>query len=493
MENNSSSINYDVVVIGAGPAGYVAAIRCAQLGLKTACVDRWLDSQNNPRLGGTCLNVGCIPSKALLESSEIFQQSADSLTEHGIVVDSVSLNLKKMMDRKDNVVNTLTFGIESLFKSNKIDWIKGQAKIESTGLEQKDNQYHKTVNVKLHTNKNTLLKTNNIIIATGSSPVNLPIAPIDNKVIVDSTGALAFDDVPKTLGIIGSGVIGLELGSVWNRLGSKVKIFEAQDTFLSFADEFIAKESLKLYSNQGLDIKLNTRLLKAQAKNHSVKVSYQDLNGEHTESFDKLIVAVGRQPNSSGLFVQDNLLEMDEGGVIHVNEQCESSLPGIYAIGDTVRGPMLAHKGSEEGLMVAELIAGNHREVNYELIPSVIYTDPELAWVGKTEKSLKAAGVSYKVGTFPFAASGRAQAVNETTGLVKILSDSTTDRILGVHILGSHASELIAQAVIAMEFGASSEDIALIMFAHPTFSEAFHEASLAVSGDAIHITQRKKI
>lgn len=484
--------NYDVIIIGAGPAGYVAAIRCAQLGLKTACIDKWLDDNNHPKLGGTCLNVGCIPSKALLESSEIFQQSESSLAQHGIHVDSVALDLKQMMDRKENVINTLTFGIESLFKSNKIDWIQGHAIIENTDSSNIDSQYNKKISVNLHNNKKQQFNCSNIIIATGSSPVNIPIAPIDNEFIVNSTGALAFDKVPETLGIIGSGVIGLELGSVWKRLGSKVKIFEAQDTFLSFADEFIAKESFKLYLNQGLDIKLNTRLLNAEVKNKAVKIKYTDLEGEHSQVFDKLVIAVGRHPNSDGLFADNTEIVIDEGGLIHVNDKCETSIPGIYAIGDTVRGPMLAHKGSEEGLMVAELIAGHHRSVNYDLIPSVIYTHPELAWVGKTEQALKSAGIEYLVGTFPFAASGRAQAVNETAGLVKIVSDKKTDRILGVHILGSQASELIAQAVIAMEFGASSEDIALMMFAHPTFSEAFHEASLAISGSALHITQRKK-
>lgn len=403
--------NYDVVIIGAGPAGYVAAIRCAQLGLRTACIDKWLDKNNHPRLGGTCLNVGCIPSKALLESSEVYQQSERSLSQHGIIVDSVSLNLKKMMDRKDNVVNTLTFGIESLFKSNKIDWIQGNATIDSLSAknfnpEKKSDHFDKKIKVELHNKEVQQLNASNIIIATGSSPVNLSIAPVDNDYIVDSTGALSFDKVPEKLGIIGSGVIGLELGSVWKRLGSEVMVLEAQDTFLAFADEFIAKESLKIYTSQGLDIKLNARLLNAQAKNNSVQVIYKDSAGEHKAVFDKLIVAVGRQPNSDGLFNDETDLVMAEGGLIHVNDQCETSLPGIYAIGDIVRGPMLAHKGSEEGLMVAELIAGNYRTVNYELIPSVIYTHPELAWVGKTEQALKAAGVDYNVGTFPFAASG---------------------------------------------------------------------------------------
>ncbi len=480
--------NYDVLIIGAGPAGYVAAIRCAQLGLETACVDNWLDKTNTPRLGGTCLNVGCIPSKALLESSEVYHQSESSLAQHGIQVDALSLDLAQMMARKENVVNTLTSGIESLFKSNKIDWIQGKARIEHIN---QPAPWSKSINVRLHDDSSRQINAAHVIIATGSSPVNLAIAPLDNDYIVDSSGGLAFTEVPQKLGIIGSGVIGLELGSVWQRLGSKVKIFEAQDTFLAFADGFIARESLKLFTAQGLDIKLSTRLLNAQSSDKSVLIRYQDAAGEHEERFDKLIVAVGRQPNSEGIFKDQTELEMDEGGLIHVNDRCETSLPGIYAIGDTVRGPMLAHKGSEEGLMVAELIAGNFREVNYELIPSVIYTHPELAWVGKTEAQLKAAGVDYKTGTFPFTASGRAQAMNETSGLVKIVADAATDRILGVHIFGSQASELIAQAVIAMEFKASSEDIALMMFAHPTFSEAFHEASLAVSGNALHITQRK--
>ncbi|MCU7940012.1 MAG: dihydrolipoyl dehydrogenase [gamma proteobacterium symbiont of Bathyaustriella thionipta] len=485
--------NYDVVIIGGGPAGYVAAIRCAQLGLTTACVDKWLDKNNHPKLGGTCLNVGCIPSKALLESSEVYHQSETLLAQHGINVDSVSLDLQKMMDRKESVVNTLTLGIESLFKSNKIDWIQGKATIESLNAEINKKTFNKMITIKLHNQDTQQINTNNIIIATGSSPVNLSIAPIDDEYIVDSTGALAFKKVPEKLGIIGSGVIGLELGSVWKRLGAEVKIFEAQDSFLSFADEFIAKESLKHYTQQGLEIKLNTRLLNAEVKNNTVQIKFMDSDGEHHEIFDKLIIAVGREPNSEGLFNNETDLVMDEGGLIHVNEHCETSLPGIYAIGDTVRGPMLAHKGSEEGLMVAELIAGNFRAVNYELIPSVIYTHPEIAWVGKTEQALRAAGIEYHVGTFPFAASGRAQAVNQITGMIKVISHEVTDKILGVHILGAHASELIAQAVIAMEFGASSEDIALIMFAHPTFSEAFHEASLAVSGNALHITQRKNI
>lgn len=478
---------YDVIIIGAGPAGYVAAIRCAQLGMKTACIDKWLDNNNKPRLGGTCLNVGCIPSKALLESSEIYSESAHNLSQHGIEAKSIELNLSQMMDRKNSVVNTLTFGIESLFKSNKIDWIQGKATIANN-----EELLNKHVKVQLHNNESITLKAAHIIIATGSSPINIPIAPIDNKHIVDSTGALSFTEVPKKLGIIGAGVIGLELGSVWKRLGAEVTIFEAQDTFLSFVDQLIAKESLKQFIAQGLDIRLTTRLLSAKSKKNKVTINYQDEDGDKNESFDKLVIAVGRRPNSDGLFEDETELVIDEGCFIHVNEHCETSLPGIYAIGDIVRGPMLAHKGSEEGLMVAERIAGLHREVNYQLIPSVIYTHPEIAWVGKTEQELKAAGIEYKVGTFPFSASGRAQAVNETVGMVKVIAHKETDRVLGVHILGAQASEMIAQAVIAMELGASSEDIGLTMFAHPTFSEAFHEAALSVSGNALHIAQRRK-
>ncbi len=487
MSSKHESNEFDVVIIGAGPAGYVAAIRCAQLGLSTACIDKWLDDTQTPRLGGTCLNVGCIPSKALLESSELYAQSKHNLSLHGINASGIVLNLEQMMSRKNNVVNTLTAGIEALFKSRKITWIQGEARITSN-----HDLVNKVVKVNLHNNKSLKLKAGNIIIATGSSPVNLPIAPLDNDFIVDSSGALSFTEVPAKLGIIGGGVIGLELGSVWNRLGSEVTIFEAQDKFLSIADQLIARESLKLYRNQGLNIQLNTRLLNAQVTDNKVQVNYQTSEGDRNTTFNKLIIAVGRSPNSSDLFENETELEFDEGRFIHVNQHCETSLPGIYAIGDIVRGPMLAHKGSEEGLMVANLIAGNFQEVNYQLIPSVIYTHPELAWVGKTEQELKTSGTDYCIGTFPYTASGRAQAVNETSGMVKVISDKRTDRILGVHILGAQASELIAQAVIAMELGASAEDIALTMFAHPTFSEAFHEAALAVSGNALHIAQKRR-
>jgi dihydrolipoamide dehydrogenase len=478
------SEHFDVVILGGGPAGYVAAIRCAQLGLNTACVDNWLNASGKPALGGTCLNVGCIPSKSLLESSELYAHCQHGLSDHGIRAEKISLDLAVMMQRKDQVVTDLTRGIESLFKSSKVNWIQGRGRL----------LVNKSVEVTAHDGKISKISANNIIIATGSSPICIAAAPCDGKHIVDSTGALSFDAVPKRLGVIGAGVIGLELGSVWKRLGADVVMIEAQDEFLSMADAQIAREALRAFGKQGLDIRLGARLKSAtvtQGKHASVNVIYTDAKGEHSEAFDKLIVAVGRQPNSNKVFEAATQLLLDERGFIHVNSRCETSLPGVYAIGDVVRGPMLAHKGSEEGVMVAELIAGHHARVNYDLIPSVIYTQPEMAWVGKTEQALKTAGEPYRVGSFPFVASGRARALGETGGMVKILAHDTTDRILGVHIIGPQASELIAQAVIAMEMGASSEDIALTMFAHPTLAESFHEAALAVQGRAIHIAQKR--
>lgn len=476
---------YDVVILGAGPAGYVAAIRCAQLGLHTACVDNWLDPNGKPVLGGTCLNVGCIPSKSLLESSELFAHCQHGMTEHGIILGKVNLDLSAMMARKEKVVSDLTGGIEALFKANKVTWIKGRGRL----------LVNKHIEITAHDEQMSKVSADHVIIATGSSPINISAAPCDGDMIVDSTGALAFTQVPKRLGVIGAGVIGLELGSVWQRLGSEVIIIEAQDEFLSMADSQIAREAQRAFGKQGMDIRLGARLVSAdiQGKDKSgqVHVKYQDAKGEVNEIFDKLIVAVGRQPNSHRIFETATQLVMDERGFIHVNVHCETSMPGVYAIGDLVRGPMLAHKGSEEGIMVAERIAGHAARVNYDLVPSVIYTQPEIAWVGKTEQQLKSAGESYRAGSFPFVASGRARALGETTGLVKILAHEQSDRILGVHIIGPQASELIAQAVIAMEMGASSEDIALTMFAHPTLAESFHEAALAVQGRAIHIAQKR--
>ena len=475
--------DFDVLVIGAGPAGYVAAIRCAQLGLKTACVDNWVNDEGKFSLGGTCLNVGCIPSKALLQSSELFDQANNRFKNHGINVGSVELDLKTMMKRKNKVVNELTTGISGLLKANKVKVIQGTAKVLG---DQK-------VEVILDKDKTNYL-AKNIIIASGSSPIELVSAPQTENLIVDSSGALSFDSVPKKLGIIGAGVIGLELGSVWRRLGSEVVLIEAQEVFLPTADDQVSRDALRLLKRQGLDVRLNSRLLETnivgKGKTKQVQVTYQNEGGDHQETFDKLIVAVGRKPNTDHIFDEEADLLLDERCFIHVNEKCETSQPGVYAIGDVVRGPMLAHKGSEEGVMVAELIAGHHAVMNYDLIASVVYTHPEIAWVGKNEQQLKAAGEHYKVGRFPFTASGRAKASDETDGFVKILSHADTDRILGVHILGAHASELIAQAVIAMELGASSEDVALTIFAHPSLSEVLHEAALSVDGRAIHMVNK---
>lgn len=479
------SVDFGVIVIGAGPAGYVAAIRCAQLGIKTACIDNWVNEKGEPSLGGTCLNVGCIPSKALLQSSELFEQANKNFSQHGIKVGSVELDLGTMMERKNKIVSELTDGIAALLKANKVETITGTARLLAD----------KKVEV-AHNEDKKIYAADTIIIASGSSSIELANAPLTDKLIVDSTGALAFDSVPDKVGVIGAGVIGLELGSVWRRLGAEVVILEAQDVFLPTADKQIVRDALRSYKKQGLDIKLNSRLLSTEIKTikkrRQVEVVYQNEKGNQRETFDKLIVAVGRKPNTDYIFDEEAELILDERGFIHVNEQCETSQPGVYAIGDVVRGPMLAHKGSEEGMMVAELIAGKHALINYDLIPAVIYTHPELAWAGKTEQQLQAAGESYKTGVFPFVASGRAKAQGDTSGMVKILSQSETDRILGVHIIGGQASELIAQAVIAMELGASAEDIALTVFAHPSLSEALHEAALAVDNRAIHIVQKKR-
>jgi dihydrolipoamide dehydrogenase len=477
---------FDVIVIGGGPAGYVAAIRCSQLGLKTACVDNWVNSSGKPALGGTCLNVGCIPSKALLESSELYAKCQQGMDVHGIKISAMELDLNAMMARKNKIIKELTQGIVALFKANKITWLKARGRL----------LINKKVETLAADGSLKVIEAENIIIATGSSAIEIPWAKLSKDLIVDSTGALEFDRVPERLGVIGAGVIGLELGSVWKRLGAEVMVIEAQDHFLPLADEQISRQAQREFKQQGLGIHLNSRLMSTKVISHGstqqVEVVYQDKEGDHKVVFDKLIVAVGRGPNSENICDEEVALLLDEGGFIHVNEQCETSSPGVYAIGDVVRGPMLAHKGSEEGVMVAELIAGNHGEVNYDLIPAVIYTHPEIAWAGKNEQHLRAAGESYNVGVFPFAASGRARAQGETAGMVKILAQAQTDRILGVHIMGPQASELIGQAVIAMQMGASAEDIALTIFAHPSLSESFHEAALAVSGNAIHVAQKSK-
>ena len=472
---------YDVIVIGGGPAGYVAAIKCSQLGLKTACLEEFSDKKGAPVFGGTCLNVGCIPSKALLESSHKYFEAKGHLENHGINIDKVELDLASMMRRKNEIVKQLTGGISGLLAANKVTPLSGRGKV--------------LAGTKVEITKNDgsieILESKNIIIASGSSPIEIKAAEFDEKNIVNSTGALNFKDVPKTLGVIGAGVIGLELGSVWARLGSKVTVIEAMDNFLYMADKEIAKESLKDFKKQGLDIKLGSKLISSENKKNSVKIQYEHSESIEEMEFEKLVVAVGRRPNTDNIFSDDSGIILDEKGFISVDEQCQTNTPNVWAIGDVVRGPMLAHKGSEEGMMVAEIIAGKYAEMNYNLVPSVIYTHPEIAWVGKNEEELKADKLEYKVGKFPFAASGRALAIDQSTGFVKILSDAKTDTILGVHVFGPSAAEIVQQALISMEFGASSQDIGLTIFSHPTVSEALHEAALSVNNQAIHIGNKR--
>ena len=470
--------NYDVIVIGAGPGGYVAAIRAAQLGLKTACVDRWINPQGNPALGGTCLNVGCIPSKALLDTSHHYHNLTHLFPNHGISVQKPKIDIGVMQERRAQVVENLTKGIAGLFKKNKITWLKGHARllpgkqIEVASSEDDSKQ---------------IVGAGNIIIASGSVPIEIGAARLDGNRIVDSEGALIFEAVPKRLGVIGAGVIGLELGSVWNRLGAEVIILEALDEFLAVADQAIAKTALRVLKKQRLDIRLGTKVTASKATKSAVKVTYEDKDGEHSLDVDKLVVAVGRRPFTQDLAAEAAGLKLDPQGRIEVDGQCRTGVDGIYAIGDVVAGPMLAHKASEEGVAVAEMIAGQSAHIEHASIPWVIYTHPEIAWAGKTERELKEAGVAYRVGTFPYMAIGRAQGAGETEGTVKMIGHAETDRILGVHIFGAQASELIAEAVVAMEFHGSTEDLARIVHAHPTLSEAVHEAALGVDKRALHI------
>ncbi|WP_372783858.1 dihydrolipoyl dehydrogenase [Litorivivens sp.] len=473
---------FDVVVIGSGPAGYVAAIRAAQMGLKTACIEKNKGKNGKPAHGGTCLNVGCIPSKALLDSSHKYVEAAHDFATHGITAKDLKIDVPAMIKRKDQVVTQLTGGIGGLFKANGVTAIDGAGKLLAG----------KKVEVTKEDGSTETLEAENVIIAAGSLPVEIPPAPIDQDIIVDSTGALEFQSVPKRLGVIGAGVIGLELGSVWARLGSEVVVLEALPDFLPAVDQQIAKEAAKIFKKQGLDIRLGCRVMDSTVAKKKVTVKYNDGDKEQEETFDKLIVAVGRRPQSQNLLSQDCGVNLDERGFIFVNDYCETDAPGVYAVGDIVRGPMLAHKGSEEGVMVAERIAGKKTAMNYDVIPSVIYTHPEVAWVGKTEEELKSDGTPYNVGVFPFVASGRALAANDSQGMVKMIAHAETDRILGCHIIGASAADLVQQVVIAMEFGSSAEDIGLTVFGHPTLSEAVHEAALAVAGHAIHIPHRKK-
>ena len=470
------SDKFDVIVVGAGPAGYVAALRCAQLGFNTACVDEWKDKEGKPSLGGTCLNVGCIPSKALLDSSEKVAQADHEFAEHGISVGKVSVDVEKMIDRKNAIVGNLTKGVAGLFKANKVTSIHGRGRLL------KDKQVEVTDG-----NNKSVISADNIILAVGSVPIAIPVAEVDNDLIVDNAGALDINKVPKKLGVIGAGVIGLELGSVWNRLGSEVTILEAMDTFLPTVDKQLSREAQRAFTKgQGMDIKLGAMVTGSKAAKKSVKVSYTDKDGEHTATFDKLIVAVGRRPNTQDIAAEEVGLQLDDRGRIDVDDQCRTNIAGVYAIGDAVKGPMLAHKGSEEGVAVAEIIAGQSPHINHDTVPWVIYTHPEIAWVGITEEQAKEQGINYKTGFFPFAANGRSLAMNEKGGRVKMVADADTDRILGVHIFGPNASELIAEAVLAMEYSASTEDIARTIHAHPTLSEAMHEAALSVNDRALH-------
>ncbi len=467
---------FDVIVIGGGPAGYHAAIRAAQLGLKTACVDEWAGKDGKAALGGTCLNVGCIPSKAMLDSSKQFYNLTHSFKDHGISATDAKIDVKTMVGRKDKIVKQFTGGVSLLYKANKITSYFGRGKLL------KDRQVEITG---ADGTKQTIAATN-VILATGSVPIELPFAKFDNKLIVDNAGALDFDAVPKTLGVIGAGVIGLELGSVWRRLGAEVTILEALPEFLGVADRDVAKVAAREFAKQGLDIKLGAKVSKAEIKGTSVEVTFADAKGEQKLIVDKLLVAVGRRAYTKDAMADDTGVKLDDRGRIAVDEHCWTGVEGVWAVGDCVRGPMLAHKGFEEGMAVAELIAGEAGHVNYDTIPWVIYTEPEVAWAGKTEEELKQANIPYKTGSFPFAAVGRAVAMNEGIGQVKVIAHAETDRILGVHMVGPEVSELIAEAVVAMEFHGSAEDLARIVHAHPTLSEAVHEAALAVDKRSIH-------
>jgi dihydrolipoamide dehydrogenase len=467
------SKQFDVVVIGGGPGGYIAAIRAAQLGFSTACIDEWKNEKGGPAPGGTCTNVGCIPSKALLQSSEHYEHAGHAFAEHGIEIKGLGLNLGQMLARKDTVVKQNNDGILFLFKKNKITFFHGRGsfvKADANGYE-----------IKVTGAKEETISGKHIVIATGSNARALPNAAFDEKLILSNTGALAIDGVPKKLGIIGAGVIGLEMGSVWRRLGAQVTVLEALPTFLGAVDEQIAKEAHKLFTKQGLSISLGIKIGSIATSKKDVTVEYTDDKGAAQKAvFDKLIVSIGRVPNTIGLNVESVGLKLDERGFITVDGDCKTNLPNVWAVGDVVRGPMLAHKAEEEGVAVAERIAGQHGHVNFNTIPWVIYTSPEIAWVGKTEQQLNAEGIAYKAGTFPFMANGRARALGDTSGMVKFLADAKSDEILGVHIIGPMASELISEAVVAMEFRASAEDIARICHAHPSLSEATKEAALAV-------------
>ncbi|KRG43988.1 dihydrolipoamide dehydrogenase [Stenotrophomonas pictorum JCM 9942] len=467
---------FDVVVIGAGPAGYHAAIRAAQLGLKTACIDAALGKDGKPALGGTCLRVGCIPSKALLDSSRQFWNMGHIFGDHGISFNDAKIDVGAMVGRKDKIVKQFTGGIAQLFKANKVAAYYGFGQLQAGNV----------VTVKQHDGSTVELKGTNVIIAAGSDSIELPFAKFNGDTIVDNVGALDFTEVPKRLAVIGAGVIGLELGSVWKRLGAEVTILEAMPEFLAAADSEAAKVAAKEFKKQGLDIQLNAKVSKTEVKGKEVLVTYSDASGEKTITVDKLLVAVGRRAATKGLLADGTGVQVNERGQIVVDDHCHTGVDGVWAVGDCVRGPMLAHKGFEEGIAVAELIAGLPGHVNFDTIPWVIYTEPELAWVGKTEQQLKAEGIPYKAGSFPFAANGRAVAMSEPAGFVKVLAHAETDRILGMHMVGVNVSELVHEGVLAMEFSGSADDLARICHAHPSLSEVVHDAAMAVGKRSIH-------
>ena len=474
------SEQYDVVVIGGGPAGYPAAIRAAQNGLSVACIDEWRNFDGTHAFGGTCLNAGCIPSKALLESSELYHRAQHEFATHGIRLGDVTLDLAAMQKRRAGIVRAMTTGILALFKSSGVTGIPGHGRYLGAGQ----------VEVTAPDGTQRVLQSRDVVIASGSTPVRLESVPHDGRAIVDSWNALEFDAVPRRLGIIGAGVIGLELGSVWRRLGSEVVMLEAAEQFLPIADGAISREALRHFRKLGLDIRLGARVSGASVSADGVNVSYEDGQGVQSLQVDKLIVAVGRRPYTQGLLAEGTGVGLDPRGFIVVDEHCRTAVPHVWAVGDVVRGPMLAHKGKEEGVMVADLIAGRHAEVNYHVIPSVIYTAPEIAWVGQTEEQVKASGIAYKVGSFPFAASGRARAMEAGSGQVRIIAARDSDEILGVHVIGPMAGELIGEAVLAMEYAASTEDLQRTIHAHPTLSEALHEAALAADKRAIDTLNR---
>jgi dihydrolipoamide dehydrogenase len=470
------SDEFDVIVIGAGPAGYVAAIRAAQNGLRTACLDNWKNYDGTTAFGGTCLNAGCIPSKALLESSELYHRAREEFSVHGISTGEVAIDVAAMQKRKAGIVSQLTGRITALFKANKVMAMQGTGRFLGGGR----------VEFTSHQGDTQTLTGRHVVLATGSRPMELSAVPFDGSTIVDSWGALEFDAVPDRLGVIGGGVIGLELGSVWSRLGASVTILEAMDDFLFMADRQIARDVQRQFKRQGLDIRLGAMVKGASKGADGVELTYEDKKGTQSVTVDKVVVAVGRRPYTEGLLGDDAGVEIDGRGFIQVDDECRTNVANVWAVGDVVRGPMLAHKGSEEGVMVADLIAGEVSEVNYDVIPSVIYTAPEIAWVGKTEEQLRESGVDFKVGTFSFAANGRAKGMEQATGMVKLIASAEDDEILGVHIIGPMAGELIGEMVVGMEFSASAEDIQRIVHAHPTLSEAIHEAALAADKRAIH-------